>query len=517
MREATAGRARGAKLLLGTSCLFLAARAYCQVPMPASSKLSEEQQHLERLQAAVDQTETEIVASERQLRELKQELQELREQIASKHVSPGSDQGAAVPSPAGTVARTTPLASENAERTSEQAEMQASQIATLDQLKVESASRYPVRITGTLLLNGFVNSGGVDQAVDPTSALGGRGSTGLSLTQTVLGLDASGPHLWGASSRADVRVDFFGESGSQGYNTGNGFLRLRTAHAALNWGKTELFFSLDRTLLNPHAPESLVAVGEPELAWSGNLWSWSPQLGISHTLGTRTRVRFQAALIDPRDPPNAAGLGANPGVTLSEASRYPGTEARLAVLGSSDEHSMQVGVGGYFSPHRVSVTTPSKNSVGFDAWAATLDLKLPLTHGFTLTGSAYRGQSLGGLGGGGYADYVYQATPQETYLRGLEAVGGWAQLHQKVTERASWNVGLGLDNAFSGQVRDYAEAAAVNPYSSIARNRTLFANFIYSPTSFLLFSIEYRNLHTAPTTLPLWISNTTGLAVAYRF
>lgn len=498
--------------------MVVIAQAKGQSAPAVSNQSVDPQQRLQRLQAAMDRTESELLTSERKLQELKQEMLELSRDIAAQKQSPDAGQPNAAVS-AGRQATQSPGVSSSKgdadSRGQEQASMEASQIATLDQSKVESQSKYPVRITGTVLLNGFVNSGGVEQPAAPTLALGGRGNTGLALTQTVVGLDADGPRLWGAASRADVRVDFFGGTGTSNYTGPAGLLRLRTAHATLDWGRTQLFFSRDRPLLNPNLPESLVAVAQPELAWSGNLWSWNPQLGVTHTIGSRTRFRFQAAFIDPGDPPGA-GVQSSP-ATLAEASRYPGTEARIAVLGSSDEQGAQLGVGGYFSPHYLSSNTGGTARFHFDAWAATLDYRLPLSHHVLLTGSFYRGQSLGGLGGGGYADYVYRTTPAGLDVRGLEAVGGWAQLHHSVTQRISWNVGFGMDNAFSREVREYAGAATVNPYGGIARNSTIFTNVMYSPTASLLFSVEYRNLHTAPALLPLWISNTTGVAAAYRF
>jgi hypothetical protein len=116
-------------------------------------------------------------------------------------------------------------------------------------------------------------------------------------------LDARGPHLFNAISHADLRVDFFANSAQSNY-AASGLLRLRTAHAALNWRNTEAFVESDRTILEPNEPSSLVAVAQPELAWAGNLWSWSPQIGVSQqfALSDPSRIEAQAALIDTSDP-----------------------------------------------------------------------------------------------------------------------------------------------------------------------------------------------------------------------
>ena len=238
---------------------------------------------MERLEVAMDQTEAKIRASQAELDALKEQLKQMRAEMATS----------TLPAPQHTADT----------KSDEQSSLEESQIATLDQIKVESVSKLPLRISGTILLNGFFNTGQVDQASAPTAVLANEsGSAGLSIRQTVLGLDAEGPHLFGAASHADLRVDFFGNGASSDYNNLGGLLRLRTAHAMLDWSRTQLFFSLDRPIINPEMPQSLVSVAQPELAWSGNLWSWNPQLGVTQTLGYHTRLRMQAAIIDPGDP-----------------------------------------------------------------------------------------------------------------------------------------------------------------------------------------------------------------------
>jgi hypothetical protein len=65
-----------------------------------------------------------------------------------------------------------------------------------------------------ILMNGYVNTGKVDSVSTPSVALGGAGTTGASLRQTILGLDVYGPHVFGASSSADIRMDFDGSVSS---------------------------------------------------------------------------------------------------------------------------------------------------------------------------------------------------------------------------------------------------------------------------------------------------------------
>ena len=455
---------------------------------------------IERLTEAVERAEVRIKASELELNALKEQLRLMRIEVAASQLHPAQ----------GTIEA----------QDIEQAALEESQIATLDQAKVESVSKFPLRVSGTILLSGFFNTGHVDQASAPTSVLGNNnGTAGISLRQTTLGLNADGPHLLGARSHADLRVDFFGNGLSQGYDNTGGLLRLRTAHATLDWTRTQLFFAMDRPILNPQMPESLVSAAQPELAWSGNLWNWNPQLGITQTFGSGTRVRLQAAVIDPADPalvPSTNATSTVPANNLAEASQRPGLETRLAFLGSDDQLSPQVGFGGYFSPHVLTTSSPNQGS-HFDAWAGTMDFRLPLPYRLDIRGNVYRGQSLGGLGGGAYKDYVVRLTGSALQFRALDDVGGWSQLHQTINLRVQWNAGFGIDNGFARELKAYQGVDPSALYQSVARNRTFFANVIYSPHSSILFSLEYRNLYTAPVGARVWTSNTTGVGAAYRF
>jgi len=399
------------------------------------------------------------------------------------------------------------------------------QIATQEQTKVESESRYPVKITGLLLLSGFINTGAVDMPSTPTVALPGAGSTGASVRQSILGLDARGPHLFGARSYADLRVDFYGTSSSGSpyssyYNSNAALLRLRTAHAGLQWKHTEAYFSLDRPIFNPDAPTSLTAVAIPALGWSGNLWTWNPQLGVNQDIDIPNgrALRVQAALIDAGDAPltpEQLGATAIP-PDSAEQSRWPGVETHIALLGrrrTLDQPYNHFGIGGYFAPHYSSLI-----SHGFDSWAATSDVGLLLPGRLQFTGSFYRGLALGGLGGGAYKDFAFKSDADTTsyYFRPLDDVGGWAQLKEKFSQRIEANVAFGIDDVFANELRQYALPGDIY-YQDLDKTRTYTGNVIYSPSAYLLFSLEYRHLESTPVTGPSATSNIVGLGAGYKF
>jgi hypothetical protein len=148
-----------------------------------------------------------------------------------------------------------------------------------------------------------------------------------------------------------------------------------------------------------------------------------------------------------------------------------------------------------------------------------MDYRQPLPGRMEFAGSFYRGLSLGGLGGGAYKDYLFQTdpnTPGVAYYETLDDVGGWAQLKQRATTRLEFNEAFGIDNVPAGQLRPFASTASAI-YQNLTRNRTYTANVIYSPSAYLLFSLEYRYLLSSPvigTTNP---ANIIGVAAGYKF
>jgi len=483
-----------------------------------------------QLTDAMARAQAQLERSQHDLEQMRKQLVELqREMVANGTAAPATSHAA--PDQAGSPAVASFGASESTagavDDLRERQAIQDSEIATQEQTKVESESKYPVKVTGMLLMNGFINTGAVDTPATPSVAVGGSGSAGATVRQTVLGFDAHGPHLFGASSFADLRVDFYGSqaagapatSYSGSFNT-NSALRLRTAHAGLDWDRTQVYFALDHPIINPDTPTSLTATALPALAWSGNLWTWNPQVGITTSFAPNgsSGIQLQAALIDTGDAPLTPTVAPSSTVTYvppssAEQSSKPGVEARVAwVVPGRDDSRMHVGVGGYFAEH------DSALGRNYDSWTSTLDARLSLGSHLELTGNFYRGAALGGLGAGGYKDFVYSPNMNTGgyYFRPLDDVGGWAQLKVRATERLELNAAYGMDNVFAGQLRRYYIQGG-SMIQNLAQNRTFTGNVIYSPSAYLLLSVEYRRLQSTPVEDPGAASNIIGVGAGYRF
>ena len=465
------------------------------------------QEQVRQLSEQVDRVQANIDQSRRELADLKTQLATLL-RSAGNPVPASTEQTAAIDA-AG-------LATAVASIRESQA-VHDSQLATLEQTKVETESKYPLKVTGLILMTGSVNTQGVDNAQTPTVATHGSGSTALTMRQTIVGIDARGPHLFGAATHADARFDFFGNSGGAAYTSGAnlGLLRMRTAHAQLDWEHTAAWVALDRPLLSPDTPTSLTAVAIPALAWSGTLWTWNPQIGASHDFFSdrAASLRAQAALINVADPPvlySAAASGGSGAASTAEQSRWPGVQGRLAVVSSGHEDGAHIGFGGYLAPHLLP------QSDRFNSWAATADFSLPIAHFMQFAGSAYTGQALGGLGAGAFKDYLGKYYHGEWYFRALDDMGGWVQWKQKLGETVEFNEAFGMDNVPAHQIRRYAVSNGES-YWNLARNRTVTGNVIYSPSAYLLFSLEYRRIASSYVNSPTEFSDIIGLGAGYKF
>ena len=456
-------------------CSAPATAQQAEAPRPPAEN-ADFNHHLDELTSKLDSMRQQLVESQNEMDELRNELRSLREQLAEKNQVQ-------------TAAHDADALRASVTQLKEETEVLQAQVQQHDQTKVETSSKFPVRIHGALLVTSIYNSGNADDFNLPVVALPAspytpHGSLSESASQTLLGLDASGPHLWGAKSYADLSVDFWGGASSTNYPSASGALRLRTAHARLEWPGRSLGVALDRPLLSPWQPTSWVTLAEPALSWSGNLWTWSPQLVFKQDNILR-HFQVGIGLIDP-PAPTSYTQGQTSAPSASERSRQPGYESRIGFASSRHDLPINFGVGGYYSRQAYAY------GQNVDAWAGTADWDIALHRVFRLSGQLYRGKAIGGLGGGAFKDYV--SNTAEHYLDGLNAAGGWVQAKFPFTQAFEANVSAGVDNAYAADLRDSDQAAAQGWYAGLARNGTLIANLVYRPRSYLLLSTEFRQI-----------------------
>jgi hypothetical protein len=488
-----------------------------------AQRMADIEHRLNDVSGALSQTQQMLEQSLLEIQRLRGELEALRGQ---KTVSPANPEAAGAQN-APAVVDHAPVSSSGASKEDlkalheEQDSLQA-EIKQHEQIKVETVSKYPLRVSGLALFNAFSNAGVVDNAELPTLALprnpgSSHGSVGATLRQTLLALEATGPRFGSARSSANVSIDFFGgvSSNAFGYSYSPGLVRMRQAQVSLDWDKTTVQAGYTGPLISPLSPTSYASVAQPALSGSGNLWAWSPQVRVEQRipLTQRRRVALEAGLISPQSPGYTSIQLDSP----VEASRRPGYEGRLSYRADGSVGAVarpfMLGVGAY-SAHLFY-----NSSTRIHAWAVTGDWQVPLTRWFELTGEVYRGRALGGLGGGAYKDVLTGIDSVTGLSRtvGLDTIGGWSQLKFRFSPTLEANGIFGLDNALASNFEGLILSPTSNPFQLYARNRSIAGNLIFRPKTYLIFSPEYRRVQSWRYTGPANLANIFTVTAGFQF
>ena len=411
-----------------------------------------------------------------ELAAMRAELQQLRAEVAAlkaaRETAPGPEAPATPPqSPA--------------------VEVLAAQVAELAQTKVESTSRFPVKIFGTVHANVFANSAtpnwlDIPNLVNPTPADGHTGTFSATMRQTRLGFTADGPRLGSVRTSAVVAVDFFG--GIPGFQTGQvmGLPRLLVAFARLDGEKTAAEIGQDQMILAPRDPTSLAAFAFPLLFRSGNLYLRTPQVRIERAITSRLRasggivapIGGDLAVEDYRFVPPALG---------GERSGRPGLQARINYASNEPAAArlVDVGLSGHYGWER-------RPSTLAESWAGAIDFALRRDW-IGVAGEAFAGENIDAFGGALGLD--------------ARAAGGWAELQLKPTTRFSIQAGAGVD-----EIR--GAALQIVPRR---RNQTVYGNIIFAVTPEIETSFEYRWLTTTPRGAAKRSNNHFDWVFAYKF
>jgi hypothetical protein len=439
-----------------------------QTPAPSLAQVTEE----------LSDTRAALAQAQQQILDLRRDLDELRRQVKSSGTSASDNE-----------APTTAAADQDPA-------FLAAKISELHQDKVESSSRYPVKISGLILFNSYVNSGSVYAAdvpvlAFPRAAGSPNGSIGATLSQTILGLEVKGPDLFGAKTSGDVAVDFAGGSPTTQYGATAGLVRLRTADTHFYWSNTSLTVGQDTPFFSPLSPTSYATVQQPGLSWAGNLWVWTPQAVLQHkvTTGDASGFVLQGGLLDPLSEEIPSFQGRSP--SAGELTRVPALAGRIAYEDHSSTNAFTFGFAGYHARQKYDSVT------SVDSWTINTDFQAKLSRFVELSGEGYKGQAVGGLGGGIWSSVIFpEPSPPHSALRPLRSLGGWAQLKLKPLPVFEINIAMGQDENYARDLRTFLFPFATDGFPAFQKNQAQFVNFIYTPRSVLIFALEYRHLRS---------------------
>ena len=360
------------------------------------------------------------------------------------------------------------------------------------QTKVEASQHLPIKLTGTLLFNAFLNGIYSGAAQYPTAAAptAGPSSTGASLRQTVIGLQFDGPTWAGAKINGTMFMDLFGGTTS----SLNHLVRLRIATMDFDWKNTTITFGQDKPIISPREPNSLAQVGVSPLTGAGNLWLWEPQARIEQRIpfGESAGLKVQAGLFQTAETSQTVPSQ----YAATQASVRPGYESRFALwkdFGAG--RRIEIAPGFHFSTSHVADTSVPSHIYSVD-WLIAPYSKLQFT------GMFFDGQNVAGLGSlrQGYNFFGDTIVP-------VHAIGGWAQLSVPLTPRVTLNV-------YSGEEADRASDLLAG---EISRNLVTAANIFYRFAPNVLGSFEFSQAHTTYLLIGNRLNNHYDLALAYLF
>jgi hypothetical protein len=483
----------------------------------ARSALEKLQLQVEQMNGAIHKLNDDTVRLQSANAALRQELDEAKSQLATISDHSARESASAV------AQDPTPITREQKQQdVEEHLGLVEKKVNEQYQTKVESASRYRVRLSGLILLNLFANTGSVDNIENPTLAaksLGEEFSTastrnfGGTVRQTQIGFEVFGPSVLGARSSGDIRLDLAGNNNQLNGAT-VGTLRLRTATGRLDWAKTSLVAGQDSLFFVPQSPTSLASLETPPLAYAGNLWAWLPQVRVEHRFSAPngSEIAVQAGILDPVSGETLVETD-NRRSDSGEQSDRPAFATHVSWSRPLFGRMLSIGVGGYNSKQLYFPHTQ------IESWLAAVDWQVPVSTWMAFSGSIYRGSAIGGLGGGlgrSVISKLGDGSTLETNLHALDTVGGWTQMKLTLGPRYEINTAFGEDNPLGSELKTALEAPSYLD-ASLARNWTAFTNIIYHPRSNLLLSLEYRRIRSQEFNAEAGSANHINMSMGVQF
>jgi hypothetical protein len=412
---------------------------------------------------------------------LTEELRALRKELAALH-----------PPVPQTVADAPPSATPPPDETQA---VDHARIDELNQTKVESSQKFPIKITGMALFNAYLNGAYNGGAINPPAAsLGSADSTGgATLSQTTLGLLYNGPQIFDDGKvSGSLYMDFFGGStASIGH-----LLRIRTASINLDWTNTSIMFGQDKPIISPRDPDSLAQVGYSPLTGAGNPWLWQPQIRIEQrfSLSEDSGLHLQAGVFQTSVP---AATPASPETYQQEEESRPGVEGRLELWRRWGETGRLEIAGGvhYNRNHLGDVSLPSN--------VYSVDWFFRPIRRIEFSGMFFHGRNVPVLGA---LPPGYTMLPNGQIVP-VRSNGGWAQIRIPITARLAFNI-------YGGQQVNRNNDLV---FGNSGSNAGYFSNFMYRLAPNVILSLEGGQVRTAYYQIGNRLNDHYDLAIAYLF
>ena len=370
------------------------------------------------------------------------------------------------------------------------------QVQEQAQTKIESSSKFPMKVFGTVVSNTFLNTGEPNWLDIPNIAglkqPGFKpGSFNSSLRQSRIGVLLEGPEVRGMKMNGTMVMDFFG--GIPDFQTGQviALPRLLYGYVRLDGEKSAIEIGQDHMILAPKNPTSLAGMAFPLLYRSGNLYLRAPQIRGERTFssGSAGQIRIVGGILSPVAGDFGGPYQFVPLNLAGERSRMPAVQSRISwratPAGPYEQPQWEFGVSGHYGRQRyITGVVPS--------WASSADFDFSAGR-FGMGGEVFVGRNLSAFGG--------------SLAQMAKSTGGFIETRIAATRRLSFNGGYGTDRLFD-QIKYPAP---------LSRNANFFANTIYNFTPEFRGAFEYQRLQTKWIPEGLRKNNHFNLSFAYSF
>lgn len=192
---------------------------------------------------------------------------------------------------------------------------------------------------------------------------------------------------------------------------------------------------------------------------------------------------------------------------IGERGRAPGAETRFAFTEVRDDRSFTVGISGQYAHGKNAGTINGvTEQLPLNSWGVALDLTLPFTKLFTLTGEAYTGRALGIFSGESGEAIEPVGSLGDV---GVRSSGGWAQATFNFTPKWQVNLVYGIDDPTASNL----------PVGARGRNQSYMGNLIWKTTPHFNTAWEYRRILTNANNEPFATmhGDVANLALVYIF
>jgi hypothetical protein len=346
---------------------------------------------------------------------------------------------------------------------------------------VRSRSRGTLEVYGLIVANGFYNSAKTNNSDIPayadvpttadTASHLPMSNVGATVRQSRLGFQVSGVRSLGALVTGHFQFDFMGGQQPSAAGRTSPLMRIRIASVRLDWAHVGILIGQDWILLATQTPASYAGMGVPLFAYSGNLWSRSPQVRFTAETSWKAHLGIQAAVLAPMQPLAQGALSTQP--DSAERSGRPTVEGRAYLAWGSGDLASEVGVAG----HAGWLATGGDSLL--QSKVVALDGRVALGPHLVISGEAFSGQALGGFSGGVAQNLGLGGVP-------VRAMGGWVQVD--IRPRSGWQVGGGYG------IDDPKDEDLLT--SGRGRNKTYAAHLIWRPGGGLVLGAEYKRMET---------------------